>query len=102
LERYQLKVKVFTFDMKVDDTIIEPGEEAQINSIYIENEGMMPSPIHQDLLLSAVDNTWVLKLTLFTIPRAIAPLTPISIPANADFKIKYPLQVNTKPEPFSA
>jgi hypothetical protein len=32
--------------MKYDDTIIEPGEEAFISSIHLENEGQMPTPIH--------------------------------------------------------
>lgn len=45
-DRYSLKIKEFTFDFKLDDRIIEPGEVGFISSLTYINEGPMPTPIH--------------------------------------------------------
>ena len=42
-----------------EDEVIEPGETGYVSSLTITNSGSMPSPIHQDFLVSVLDNSQI-------------------------------------------
>jgi hypothetical protein len=50
---------------------VEPGEKGFVISITLFNAGFMPSPIHQDLLVSVIDNDNIKGIGELKIPRAL-------------------------------
>jgi hypothetical protein len=55
-EKYDIQMTDFTIMFPEEDDVIEPGEQAFVTSVTLHNNGLMPSPIHQDLYVSVTDN----------------------------------------------
>ena len=61
-DKYDLQVKEFTIVFYEDDQVIEPGEKAYVSTMNLHNTGPMPSPIHNELVMSVLENEWIYPL----------------------------------------
>ena len=61
-DKFDLQVKEFTMIFYEYDLVLEPGEKAYVSTMTLHNNGPMPSPIHNELVISVVENEWIYPL----------------------------------------
>lgn len=72
-DKYDIKLEDFEYRFPEDDGVVEPGERGLITSITLHNQGLMPTPVNQDFLMSIVDTPLIKGLNPLPIPRSIPP-----------------------------
>ena len=100
LEKFDIQMLDFTFMYPEEDEVIEPGEQGFVTTVTLFNAGLMPSPIHQDLLVSVPETPHIQGLGALEIPRAIAPKKKIDIPLKLEYLMTYPGAVHFGAKPY--
>lgn len=87
--RYELKVD-HVEKVVSEDNIIEPGEPLKISLMDILNFGGMPTPVHQQVVLSLSDNQWVRfnPIDAVNIPHSVHPNGHYLLSRPLEFAIK--------------
>ncbi len=57
--RYDLRLVNFSHDSLNEDCVYEPGEKVRVFDLEVENVGGMPTPAHDELSLSLIEEGWV-------------------------------------------